>query len=311
MTTVTSITLAFLTLLLCAWLDLFVAATICCTILAAYLPTYVDGSEYTAEGRHWDWFCRLSVWKYWGKSFPMSFRFQHQLDNKRQVIFAAFPHGVASIHHLSVVTDCCGWFSSGQHHDRRDLGASVVFKIPIYRELLLWLGLVDAGRKTAQAVLASGRSLYVLPGGVIEQVQTEEGKHNIFAARKGFIRLAVEFGVDIVPVYCFGENDLFSTSNFLLEIRKWVCKKFYIGLPIAYRTFGSVPFVFPFCGPKKIPLTICFGSPVKVIQMSPRDPEFETEVERTHKKFLVHLQLLFDECKSECGYRDAVLHFLT
>lgn len=51
-----------------------------------------------------------------------------------------------SFHHVSMVGDGCGWITRGYYdRDRRDLGATVVFKIPIYRELMLWSGCVDAG----------------------------------------------------------------------------------------------------------------------------------------------------------------------
>jgi len=190
-------------------------------------------------------------------------------------------------------------------------GASIVFRIPLYRDVLLWLGVVDAGRKTARAVLGSGRSLYVLPGGELEQIQTVEGKNQVYASRKGFVRLAVEYGVDVVPVYAFGEVNLYSTSNFLFHFRKWVCKQFYVALPIAYRTIGGVPLVFPVCSPKRTPVTVCFGVPVSVTKMAPSNSKFEEEVDKGHDEFLKHLQNLFDHFKAECGCKDTHLEFLS
>lgn len=48
--------------------------------------------------------------------------------------------------------------------------------LPVWRELLLWLGGVDAGRATACSVLRNGWSLYILPGGEAEQVRQPIGQ---------------------------------------------------------------------------------------------------------------------------------------
>eukprot|EP00976_Prorocentrum_cordatum_P067739 1178872-Prorocentrum_minimum.AAC.5 len=71
------------------------------------------------------------------------------------------------------MTDADGFvseFPSLSCEKRRDLAANVVFKIPGWRELLLWMGCVDASRQNAMAVLRKGCSLYILPGGELEQV---------------------------------------------------------------------------------------------------------------------------------------------
>lgn len=230
-----------------------------------------------------------------------------------------------------MVGDGCGWISKGYYeHDRRDLGlsfvrlwpqtgATVVFKIPIYRELMLWSGCVDASKKTAVSVIKSGRSVYVLPGGEMEQMLTvegnptgcnywSEGKHRVWLnTRKGFVRLAVEFGLDIIPIYAFGETDLFSVSDFLLPLRIWICKRFHVATPLAYSKVRGIPIPY---WPRKLPVTICFGKAVKVKQLSPTDPNFHAEVDETHGRFISALQSLFERFKGECGYPDAVLEIL-
>jgi hypothetical protein len=55
----------------------------------------------------------------------------------------------------------------------------------------------------------------VLVGGEHEQMTAKPGRHEIFIKkRKGFIKLALEYGVPIVPAYAFGETDLYYRSKY-------------------------------------------------------------------------------------------------
>lgn len=68
-------------------------------------------------------------------------------------------------------------------------------------QLLLWLGCVDAGSSTAHFNLKRGRSILIFVGGEREQLLTTPGEHIIFlSTRKGFIKLALEYGVNLVPM---------------------------------------------------------------------------------------------------------------
>lgn len=68
-------------------------------------------------------------------------------------------------------------------------------------KVLLWLGCVDAGSKTAHHNLKKGRSILIFIGGEREQLLTTPGEHTIFLSnRKGFIKLALEYGTPLVPM---------------------------------------------------------------------------------------------------------------
>lgn len=99
---------------------------------------------------------------------------------------------------------------------RRHLAASVVFRIPIYREYLLWLGCVDANRKVAEKMLENEKSLVILVGGITEQMLSQRSDQTIYVQkRKGHIRLALKYGTPIVPGYAFGETDLYTHSKYV------------------------------------------------------------------------------------------------
>ena len=60
---------------------------------------------------------------------------------------------------------------------------------------------MDAGSSTAHFNLKRGRSILIFVGGEQEQLLTTPGEHIIFlSSRKGFVKLALEYGVNLVPM---------------------------------------------------------------------------------------------------------------
>jgi len=184
-------------------------------VLFGYMPSYLDGAEYTGK-RAWPGLQRWTAfWKPLIESIvrgPVRVVCETKIDPKQQSIIAAAPHGILSLNHVLFFTDCAGLLSVFPH-DRRDLGASVIFRIPVFRELLLWAGCVDASKTTARKMLHSGKSLFIYPGGEKEQMLTRyQQQRSYIRTRKGYARLAVEFGIDVIPAYSFGETDLYKVT---------------------------------------------------------------------------------------------------
>ena len=178
------------------------------SLLIAYIPSYIDGSEYDGT-RAWPELQRVSFWRVICEILlgPLRIVCDVPLDHGRQSILACAPHGVLSGNHALLFTDAAGFLTKHFSHDRRDLGATIIFRIPIFREIFIWAGCVDASKQTAQKMLKQGKSLQVYPGGEAEQLMTEYQKHRTYIKfRKGFARLAVEFGCDVIPVYAFGNK---------------------------------------------------------------------------------------------------------
>lgn len=74
-------------------------------------------------------------------------------NKEQQYIFASHPHGVASLHHigtmlLPIVSEPGRSFEEvSPVINRRELAASFVVQCPLYRDLSLTAGAVDANRK--------------------------------------------------------------------------------------------------------------------------------------------------------------------
>ena len=185
--------------------------------------------------------------------------------------------------HLLTMTNGCGMFDQVHNGDRRDLCASILFFMPVFREMLLWLGCVDAGSKTAHHNLKRGRSILIFVGGEKEQLMTTPGEHKIYLhSRKGFVKLALEYGTPLVPMYAFGENECYHVSKLFMGFREWLQGTFQLGVPLVWGRWGSMV-------PLKVKLHIEIGKPLKVTKKRKEDI---TQVnDSTH---------LSDDCLSNC-----------
>ena len=222
-------------------------------------------------------------------------------DHKELYIFCSFPHGANTIHHFLTMTDCCGMLSTVYQGPRRDLCASILFFIPIVRELLLFLGCVDASSMTAHFNLKKRRSLLIFIGGEKEQLMTSSGENKIYLnSRKGFLKLALEHGAHLVPMYAFGENETYTCVNNLApQFQKWLQENLQIGFPICYGRWGSLI-------PNKVELQIEIGKPIKVEKMNKKDIRQE-QIDDLHKIFVEEMRRLFDRTKTKHGCADKSL----
>ena len=67
------------------------------------------------------------------------------------------------------------WARRFPKHHMVGLAATIIFYIPILREIFLWSGYRDAGRHVAQRALKHGHSLYICTGGEAESLATVQG----------------------------------------------------------------------------------------------------------------------------------------
>jgi hypothetical protein len=96
------------------------------------------------------------------------------------------------------------------------------FRIPLYREYALALGLAGVSSKSCRNLLSkggphgdgTGRAIMIVVGGAREpMIAAPKTLRLIVKDRKGLVKLALRTGADLVPVLAFGENDLYSHVN--------------------------------------------------------------------------------------------------
>jgi len=182
-----------------------------------------------------------------------------KLSTDRQYIFAVHPHAIHCLP-LALFTnygsDFDLKFPKMVGFNCTALAATVIFKIPVVREIFLKMGYIDASRSVASKLLECNRSIVVCVGGEEESMYTTKGRDIIvLRKRKGFIRLALSYGVDIVPVFGVGNSDTYTTYGFMARQRQWLQKRFGVALPIFHgRWFTPLPY--------KVPIKTLIGEPI-------------------------------------------------
>ena len=171
-------------------------------LLASYLPLYFSGAPRTGRacrpwfGEHWIW---SWIWRNL-IGLPLAesrWRAEDFRNPSARYIFGSHPHGVMSLHHIGLMMTPAvslpgkAFSVLSPISTRRDLAASILFRIPFFREMALCAGAVDADRKVASKMLETGYSIGVLVGGEQEQLLSQEGEHLVYVQRrKGHIKLA-------------------------------------------------------------------------------------------------------------------------
>jgi 1-acyl-sn-glycerol-3-phosphate acyltransferase len=90
------------------------------------------------------------------------------------------------------------------------LAHSLVTSWPVIGPFLRRWGVITAGPEAARAALETGACVLVYPGGDVETHRPYSARHRIrFAGRKGFLRLARDAGVPIVPVVADGGQETY------------------------------------------------------------------------------------------------------
>ncbi|MBC6677508.1 1-acyl-sn-glycerol-3-phosphate acyltransferase [Acinetobacter johnsonii] len=84
------------------------------------------------------------------------------------------------------------------------------FYLPLWRSVVKKFGAVDGVPDYVREAMQQGYSILVFPGGGREVLKREgEQYHLIWKQRYGFLKLAQEFGYDIVPFAALGGDEVF------------------------------------------------------------------------------------------------------
>eukprot|EP00070_Physeter_catodon_P024450 XP_023987530.1 diacylglycerol O-acyltransferase 2 isoform X1 [Physeter catodon] len=247
----------------CSVILMYTFCTDCWLIAVLYFTWLVfDWNTPKKGGRRSQWVRNWAVWRYFRDYFPIQLVKTHNLLTTRNYILGYHPHGIMGLGAF------CNFSTEATEVSKKFPGirpylATLAgnFRIPVLREYLMSGGICPVNRDTIDYLLSkngSGNAIIIVVGGAAESLSSMPGKNAVtLRNRKGFVKLALRHGADLVPTYSFGENEVYKQVIFEEgSWGRWVQKKFqkYIGFaPCIFHgrglfssdTWGLVPYSKP------------------------------------------------------------------
>jgi 1-acyl-sn-glycerol-3-phosphate acyltransferase len=284
--------------LFACWLVLYLCVVLC------------SPAAHTGDAR-WRRFIRSFVTLAPLEYFSMTCVGEEELEAVKgaRVLLGIHPHGVYPMGGVVAYAGSSPLLRSHPWLSVRPVCASILFKIPLLREYLLWTGHIDASRRTIARHMAKGvDDVAVVVGGEKEALLTRNGHEAvILEGRDGFVRLACRYGYHLVPTYTFGQNEVFSVlaSGAFARLQALLRRKLRWCIPIYWGRLG-LPMPHP------VTLTVAVGRPILVPKPSSlgAEPDSQT-VARLHAEYVAELRATFERHKAACGYGDRQLHVLS
>ena len=183
----------------------------------------------------------------------------------------------------------------------RILVSTAGFWAPVMRHLWYWLGCRSVSKENVKKLLSEGQTVALCPGGVRECLYMQRGMEVAYLRkRRGFVRVALEHGAPLVPVFAFGQSDLFRYCRPFLDFPRGLVPRKMWGR--VARRIGFAPMlvwgVWGLPMPFRVPITIVVGKPIECTDKVITDALVDQYLE----VFIKELERLFVEYKQQAGY---------
>ncbi|KAI5358668.1 putative diacylglycerol acyltransferase [Septoria linicola] len=276
-------------------------------ILVPYL-VYVLFSQVSVDGslaQRSEFWRRNKIWSLFASYFPARLHRSQELEPNRKYIFGYHPHGIISHGAFAAfATEALGFSQLFPGITNTLLTLDSNFRIPLYREYALRMGLASVSRESCENILSRGgpnkegmgRAITIVVGGARESLDAKPYTLRlVLRRRKGFVKLAVRCGADLVPTLAFGENDIY--DQFDSDSHPWIHK----GQMFIKKLMGFTVPLFHARGvfnydvgmmPYRRPINIVVGRPIRTIQNETPDPAY---VDELHTQYVAELQRIWDD----------------
>ncbi len=178
------------------------------------------------------------------------------------------------------------------------LGHDAMVKMPVVGNLLLKCGAIRADHACAGKAFAMGHKVGVFPGGNYEAFRPYKERHKVdFGGKTGFVRLALQHQVPIVPVMCLGGHSTFfvlwrgEPLAKLLRLDRLVRSKacpLFLALPWGLG-FGPI-----FHLPLPAKLVVEVGEPITLAAYGPEAADDKETVQALAKEVEARIQEMMD-----------------
>lgn len=166
------------------------------------------------------------------------------------------------------------------------VGDDLMFSIPGSEPVLLEMGYVPrVSRERVVERLEQGDLIGIAPGGMKESLRSHRMRYDFdWSDRLGFVWVAMQAGVPIVPIVCPSSNDIFTVYD--NPLTPWVYRRLKLPLPL-FRGIGPTPL------PRPVELLSVVGAPIYP-EVAPEEVQAH-DVVRMHGKVVEATRALTEQ----------------
>lgn len=238
-------------------------------VLIVYLIWTMFDNSAEEGGRPLRFFRTLTLFRNFADYYPIALLKETDLPPDRPYVFGYHPHGIIGIGAIATfASEATGFSDLFPGIKPHLLTLTNNFTIPIYREWLLSLGVCSVSKESCSNILRAGpgSSITIVVGGAAESLSARPGTADLTLRRRlGFIKVAIQHGASLVPVFSFGENDIFNQmanekGTTIYAIQSKFQSIFGFTLPL-FHGRGMLNYnvgLFPY----RRPMTVVFGRPI-------------------------------------------------
>eukprot|EP00927_Polykrikos_kofoidii_P077811 TRINITY_DN74717_c0_g1_i1.p1 TRINITY_DN74717_c0_g1~~TRINITY_DN74717_c0_g1_i1.p1 ORF type:complete len:380 (-),score=51.73 TRINITY_DN74717_c0_g1_i1:220-1359(-) len=231
---------------------------------------------------------------------------KHLIRDDKRYLWCSHPHGVlADGWHSIIAANVDSFAADGNgptdiHRKTKLCFAPIIQHVPVHQEMYRELcGAAD--KKSVMDCWKTDADPVLIPGGFAESVfasaGTKDVEYSYIKDRRGFIRICIEAGKDIVPMYGFRTSRMYHNPSILRGWRAQFSQHYFIAMVLPMGWLGTA-----------MPLT---DKTTTVIF-----PPFEasryslSQIGEAHEAYMAHLKHHFDANKAAYGMRDVKLEFI-
>ncbi len=238
----------------------------------------------------WDGFKESFLFTIWREYFNFTYDASAITEvlaknQDKRYIFFQFPHGIFPMGQV-IAASIASRFSPNKRMVAT--AADAVFTFPVMRHFMSWVGARPISKKMIAKIFDEGCNCVILPGGIAEMYVTNTYEETIYLRKRfGTVKLAIQQGANIIPVFFFGNSSIFDVpggsgkESFLSRISRRLRASiiFFYG-----RQFLTVPY--------RHPIHVVYGEPVEVKQ---NDNPTNEEVAEMLQKVIDAVEKLYKE----------------
>ncbi|CAF0866014.1 unnamed protein product [Rotaria sordida] len=263
------------------------------------------------------WLRRLKWWKWFADYFPINLHKTCDLPSDRSYIFGCHPHGIISLGAF------CNFATEATNFEEKFPGINLClltlkanFRIPFYGLYLSFMGLCDASKESCNYILekGNGNSILLVLGGAKESLDARPSNEYILTLknRQGFIKIGLANGASLVPVFSFGENDLYDQisnprGSKLRQIQMKIQERIGYATPF-FKGRGIFQYAFGFL-PNRRAIHTYVGEPIHLPKLE-HDQIIPEIIDKYHTEYMDALKRLFDTYKVKHGNADATIKYV-